>query len=105
MKPMVAKIDSASTSISSRLLTKSASGVLAALRGSTYHREYASPHRLLRPCWTDFLNSLRWLLHEAVSLQSLRFCHAQVVCHHPARRLRGTDKDAGSVWGCLFTFE
>ncbi len=42
-----------------RLLTKSASGVLATLRGSTYGGEYDSPLRVLRPCWTAFLNSLR----------------------------------------------
>jgi len=51
-----------SSTSSSRLLKKSARGVLATLRGSTYYREYASPPRLLRPCWTAFLNSLRWLL-------------------------------------------
>jgi len=67
----------------SRLLTKSASCVLAALRGSTYRREYASSLRLLRPCWTAILNSLRWLLNRSVSVQALRFCHAQVVCQHP----------------------
>jgi hypothetical protein len=61
----------------SRLLTKSASGVLAALGGSTYRREYASPRRLLRPCWTAFLNSLRWLLNESVRIQALHFCHVQ----------------------------
>jgi len=43
----------------SRPLKKFASGVLAALRGSTYGREYASSLRLLRPCWTAFLNSLQ----------------------------------------------
>jgi S-disulfanyl-L-cysteine oxidoreductase SoxD len=42
----------------SRLLKKSASSVLTALRGSTYETKYASPLRLLRPCWTAFLNSL-----------------------------------------------
>ena len=42
-----------------RLLIKSASSVLAALRGSTYCREYASPLCLLWPCWMAFLNSLR----------------------------------------------
>ena len=54
----------------SRLLKKAASGVLAALRGSTYCREYASPLRLLRPCWTAFLNSLRWLLNGSVSIRA-----------------------------------
>ena len=37
-----------------RMLKKSASFVLAALRGSTYRREYASPLRLLWPRWTTF---------------------------------------------------
>ena len=45
-------------SFTSKLLKQPASGVLAALRGSTYRKEYASPLRLLRPCWTAFLNSL-----------------------------------------------
>ena len=62
--------------VPSRLLTKSASGVLATLRGSTYGREYASPLRLLRPCWTVFLNSLRMLLKESVSIRASCFCHA-----------------------------
>jgi hypothetical protein len=70
--------------LSSRLLTKSTSSVLAALRGSTYCREYASPLRLLRPCWTAFLNSLRRLLTASVSIRVLRVCHVQVVCQRPA---------------------
>ena len=44
-----------------RMLKKSASFVLAALRGSTYRREYASPLRLLWPRWTTFLNIPRAL--------------------------------------------
>ncbi len=44
---------------SSRMLKKSASFVLASLRGSTYGKEYASPLRSLRPRWTAFLNILR----------------------------------------------
>ncbi len=43
----------------SRLLTKSASCVLASFRGLPYGPEYDSPLRSLRPCWTGFLNSLR----------------------------------------------
>jgi len=42
----------------SKMLKKPASGVLASRRGSTYHTEYASPLRSLRPCWTDFLSIL-----------------------------------------------
>ena len=41
------------------MLKKSASFVLASLRGSTYGKEYASPLRALRPRWTAFLNILR----------------------------------------------
>jgi len=44
------------------MLKKSASFVLAALGGSTYHPEYASPPRSLRPRWTAFLNILRTIL-------------------------------------------
>ena len=50
----------------SRLLIKSASGVLASLRGSTYVRKYASPLRSLRPCWTAFLNSLQAIQFPSV---------------------------------------
>ena len=41
------------------MLKKSSSYVLASLRGSTYHKEYASPLRSLWPCWKAFLNILR----------------------------------------------
>jgi hypothetical protein len=41
------------------MLKKSASFVLASLRGSTYGNEYASPLRSLRPRWTAFLSILR----------------------------------------------
>ena len=47
-----------------RMLKKSASGVLASLRPSTYPRGYASALRSLRPCWTVFLSILlnvEWL--------------------------------------------
>jgi hypothetical protein len=46
------------------MLKKSASGVLASRRGSTYGAEYDSPLRLLRPCWTALLNSLLELIPE-----------------------------------------
>ncbi len=46
----------------SRMLKKSASGVLASLRGSPYGAEYASPLRSLRPCWTAILSILRGYL-------------------------------------------
>ncbi len=41
------------------MLKKTSSFVLAALRGSTYGKKYASPLRLLRPRWAAFLNILR----------------------------------------------
>src|SRR5512134_692267 len=41
-----------------RMLKKSASCVLASLRGSTYGAEYDSPLRSLRPCWTAILSIL-----------------------------------------------
>jgi len=41
------------------MLKKSASGVLASLRSSTYPRGYASGLRSLRPCWTAFLSILQ----------------------------------------------
>jgi len=40
------------------MLKKTASFVLAALRGSPYGHKYASPPRLLRPRWTVFLTIL-----------------------------------------------
>ena len=42
------------------MLKKSASFVLASLRGSTYGTKYASPLRSLRPCWTAFLIILNY---------------------------------------------
>jgi hypothetical protein len=48
------------------MLKKSASFVLAALKGSTYRKEYASPPRLLRPRWTAFLTILRAILFPSV---------------------------------------
>ena len=46
------------TKTSSRMRKKTASGVLASLRGSTYGPEYDSPLHSLRPCWTAFLRIL-----------------------------------------------
>jgi hypothetical protein len=47
-------------------LKKSAAGVLASFRVSTYRRGYASALYSLRPCWTAFLNGL-----QAVRLEYL----------------------------------
>ena len=51
---------------SSRPLKKSAAGVLAPFRVSTYRRGYALALHSLRPCWTAFLNRL-----QAVRLEYL----------------------------------
>jgi len=40
------------------MLKKTSSFVLALLKVSTYHKEYASTFRSLRPCWKVFLNIL-----------------------------------------------
>ena len=76
--------------IASRLLTKSASGVLAALRGSTYGGEYASPLRLLRPCWTAFVNSLRPIVRSSVTCSVLSAEALRRVCQQTASWLGGT---------------
>ena len=70
----------------SRLLTKSASGVLATLKGSTYGGEYDSPLRLLRPCWTAFLNSLRAIRVPSVTVNEASFLGRHMVCQQPASR-------------------
>ncbi len=88
-------------SFASRLLTKSASGVLATLRGSTYGREYDSPLRLLRSCWTAFLNSLRDIRVPAVIGNEVSFLGRQIVCQQPAR-LSVTDL-LGSLVGALLS--
>ena len=74
----------------SRLLKKSASSVLTALRGSTSEQNYASPLRLLRPCWTAFLNSLQVIVILYVTVIVVGSCR-------PAARLTSarpvTDSD------------
>ena len=44
--------------LSSRMLKKAASCVLASFRPSTYPKGYASGLHSLRPCWTTFLSIL-----------------------------------------------
>ncbi len=51
------------------MLKKSASFVLASLRGSTYRTEYASPLRWLRPRWTAFLTILRRILMPSQTIR------------------------------------
>src|SRR5437016_870924 len=69
----------------SRMLKKSASFVLASLRSSTYRTEYASPLRLLRPCWTAFLSILRDSHLLSMTCGPLGFLHATIVFPQPAR--------------------
>ena len=59
------------------MLKKSASGVLTSLRGSTYSKEYASPLRLLRPCWTAFLSILQGYASVILHAQLVDFEGAQ----------------------------
>jgi hypothetical protein len=61
----------------SRPLRKSASGILASFRPSTYPRGYASGLHSLRSCWTSFLNSLLGSLKESVRTFP-RFIHTDV---------------------------
>jgi len=79
----------------SRMLKKSASGVLSSRRGSTYGTQYDSPLRSLRPCWTAFLSILRersLLVPDVPSVRARRqtgrpskFCYAEMVFSQPAR--------------------
>ena len=71
--------------MSDRLLKKSASGVLASLRGSTYGSEYASPLRSLRSCWTAFLTSLWPTQSPAVIPSAVRGQHNERVCQRRAK--------------------
>ena len=71
----------------SRLLIKSASGVLASLRGSTYGTEDDSPLRLLRPCRTAFLNSLRGIRISSVMSAAAPFSRLlYIVCRRTDRQ-------------------
>ncbi len=72
---------------SSKMLKKSASGVLASLRGSTYGTEYASPLRSLRPCWTNFLSILPGILPLPHTRGPWIFHRATIVVPQPARFL------------------
>jgi hypothetical protein len=51
------------------MLKLTASFVLAAIRGSTYRKEYASPLLLLRPRWMATLNILPSLFSSPQEIQ------------------------------------
>jgi hypothetical protein len=61
------------------MLKKAASFVLAALRGSTYGKEYASPPHLLRPHWTAFLTILWAMLTLPIPFGLTVFRDTQMV--------------------------
>ena len=61
------------------MLKKSASGVLASLRDSTYDTKYDSPLRSLRPCWEVFLSILRDIHLLSMTCGPLGFLHAAIV--------------------------
>ncbi len=100
----------------SRLLIKSASGVLASFRGSPYRSWYVSPFRSLRPClWNGaswragvgrvrtatFLNSLRGIL--ALLLVTTWSGHAQAESCHIAPQHAGVAFPVDRIdpaWGC-----
>jgi hypothetical protein len=67
------------------MLKKSASVVLAPLRGSTYRTAYASPLRSLRPCWTAFLSILRAFLCQAETFHHHVFDLVKTVFPQPAK--------------------
>jgi len=70
----------------SRLLIKAASGVLVALRGSTYGREYAFASSFAAALLATFLNSLRIVVDLSVGLCVSRVRHDEVVSQLAASR-------------------
>ena len=61
------------------MLKKTASGVLASLRDSTYDTKYDSPLHSLRPCWAVFLSILRDIHLLSMTCGPLGFLHAAIV--------------------------
>ena len=72
---------------SNRMLKKSASGVLASFRPSTYPRGYASALHSLRPCWTNFLSILRGRVLLSQTCGPLDFRLAGIVFPQPTKLL------------------
>jgi len=69
----------------SRMLKKSASGVLASFRSSTYPRGYASGLHSLRPCWTAFLSILQGCSALGLACKQSNFCFTEWFFPQPAR--------------------
>ena len=82
------------------MLKKAASFVLASLRGSTYHKEYASPLRSLRPRWTAFLNILQGPLTLSGISQICLFWRSKIVFPQPP----DTSLRLSDIWGRLLAF-
>ena len=108
------KLSAVTGLVTSRLFKKSASFVLASLKGSTLRRSFSevgstvgafpfaktnckgerptrsavctsSPLHSLRPCWTDSLNSLRAVREPFATACALRFRYSRIVFQHPDR--------------------
>ena len=68
-----------------RMLKKSACGVLASFRPSTYPRGYASALHSLRPCWTNFLSILRKCFPVVICAWTIEVLAYQNIFPRPAR--------------------
>ena len=61
------------------MLKKSASGVLASFRPSTYPSGYDSVLHSLRPCWTAFLSILRERSLVVPYVSTIKFSRANIL--------------------------
>ena len=84
------------SAISGGLLTKSASEVLAQLRGSTYGKVHDSPVRVLLACWRALLNSLYSIQNLAITVRTDFDLRRRRVCQHIARSSNSTT--GGRPW-------
>jgi general secretion pathway protein J len=74
---------------SSKMLKKSASGVLASFRPSTYPRGYASALHSLGPCWTNFLSILQGRLLLLRTCKPFDFRRTGIVFPQPGSTQSG----------------
>ena len=89
--------------LSSRMLKKPASGVLALLRGSTYRTEYASPLRVLRPCWTNFLSIPPGILPLRQARGPVNVHRATIAFPQPASAATVRPREIITLVNCPFT--
>ena len=75
-----------------RMLKKSASGVLASFRPSTYPRGYASALHSLWPCWTAFLSIPKKCSPLCHTCRPLKFSRASIVSPQHAGAVRLTSR-------------